>query len=816
MNNKKFNLDILSGKGISSGEYLEENNDTIILPVLSLRGMLVYPYMNGHLDVGRDRSINAVEEAMEDEEALIFLAMQKDPQTDEPEAADIYTIGTVAKIKQLIKLPGRTIRIVVEGLYRAEIVRYIQDDPYIIAQITKREEYLTVSDIEAEALMRTLNRSFDEYAKNSKKVSPEAMIALTSIENPGQFADVVAANLTLKLSDRQAILDELCVNKRLEALISIVTKEIEIVELEKTIVARVRQQMEKSQKEYYLREQLKAIQKELGEKDERIAEVEEIRERMSKITFPEEIELKLNREIERLEKMPPMVAEAMIVRNYIDWLLDLPWDKGTEDCLDIKEAEKILDEDHYGLEKAKERILEYLASCQLKKGLKGPILCFVGPPGVGKTSLARSIARALGRKFVRMSLGGVRDEAEIRGHRRTYIGAMPGRIMQSIKLAESKNSLFLLDEIDKMSSDFRGDPASALLEVLDPEQNNTFVDHYLEVPFDLSQTMFITTANISYDIPRPLLDRMEIIHITSYTEEEKLQIAVRHLVPKQIKEHGLDDYKISFSESAIRMITRAYTREAGVRELERKIAKICRALGRDIIAGKKGPYKVTEANVRNYLGMQKYLDSQPEKEAQIGVVNGLAWTEVGGELLVIEVQTLSGKGKMTITGHLGDVMKESAQAGFTYIRSIADKLAINDNIEENTDFHIHVPEGAIPKDGPSAGITIATALASQLTGRPVKASLAMTGEVTLRGRVLPVGGIKEKLLAAYRGGLETVIMPKENEKDLEEIPQNIRKKLHIHLVDSMSDVLELALMPDPKQQKSNSTPVLTKKRSKKQ
>lgn len=787
-------MDILSGKSINSGKY-EENNDSLILPVLSLRGVLVYPHMNGHLDVGRDRSINAVEEAMEDEEALIFLAMQKDPQTDEPEAEDIYSIGTVAKIRQLIKLPGSTIRIVVEGLYRAEIVRYIQHDPYIIAQVARREEYLTVSDIEAEALMRTLGRCFEDYAKNSKKVPPEAMISLSSIESPGQYADVIAANLTLKLHDRQAILDEFCINKRLEMLIGQVTKEIEIVDMEKRIVARVRQQMEKSQKEYYLREQIKAIQKELGDKDDRLAEVEEIREKMKKMTLPEEVTVKINREIERLEKMPPLVAEAMVVRNYIDWVLDLPWDKETEDCLDIKEAERVLEEDHYGLEKAKERILEYLASCQLKKGLKGPILCLVGPPGVGKTSLARSIARALGRKFVRMSLGGIRDEAEIRGHRRTYIGAMPGRIIQNIKQADSRNSLFLLDEIDKMTSDFRGDPASALLEVLDPEQNNTFFDHYMEVPFDLSKTMFITTANVSYDIPRPLLDRMEIINITSYTEEEKLQIALRHLLPKQIKEYGLDDYQLDVSENAMRAIIRSYTRESGVRELERRIAKICRRVGREIVGGEKGPFKVSEANIDTYLGIPKYIDAKRDQESQIGVVTGLAWTEVGGELLEIEVQTLSGKGKMTITGHLGDVMKESAQAGFTYIRSIAGRLSIPDSIEENTDFHIHVPEGAIPKDGPSAGITIATALASQLTGRAVRANLAMTGEVTLRGRVLPVGGIKEKLLAAYRGGCDTIIMPADNEKDLEDIPPSVRNKLNFHLVNSMDQVLELALMP---------------------
>lgn len=787
---------------VCEGIHKEEEPEQITLPMLPLRGMMVYPYMMVHLDVGRERSINAIEEAMKEEEPLLFLAMQKDPQIDEPDLEDIYQVGTVVQVRQLLKMPGGTLRILAEGLYRGELESYEQYEPYMIANIRPVKEYLTMDDKEVYGLMRVLGNRFEEYAKSSKKVSPEILISLSTVEEPNRYADLVAAALNLKLSDRQATLEEYCINRRISMLIDLINTEMEILELDRRIASRVRQQMEKSQKEYYLREQIKAIQKELGEKDERTAEVEELKEKIAKTRLPKEVQQRLNKELERLEKMPPMVAEAMVVRNYIDWVLALPWYTQTRDKLDIAAAQEILDADHFGLEKPKERIIEYLASAKLTKSLKGPILCLVGPPGVGKTSLARSIARALGRKFVRMSLGGVRDEAEIRGHRRTYIGSMPGRIIQNIRQAGTRNPLFLLDEIDKLGSDFRGDPSSALLEALDPEQNNTFSDHYIELPYDLSRVMFITTANVMYDIPRPLLDRMEIIQMNSYTEEEKFQIALRHLVPKQLKEHGLKAEQLEISDEAITKIIHGYTREAGVRELERRIAKICRRAGRDLVAGEKPPFRVNPENLKYYLGQIKYRGSKRLTEDQVGVTTGLAWTEVGGELLLIEVQTLPGKGKITITGQLGDVMKESVQAGYTYIRSISKELGIADNIEEGTDFHIHVPEGAIPKDGPSAGITMATAIASQLTNRPVRADLAMTGEVTLRGRVLPVGGIKEKVLAAYRSDCLNIILPAENEKDLEELPDNIREKINFHFVTSMEQVLKLALLPAPAKKKS--------------
>ena len=770
-------------------------NEVIKIPLLPLRGMLLYPYMFAHLDVGRDRSIQAIHEAMSNSDKLLFLSMQKDPQTDEPEPEDIYDVGTVAIVKQRLQLPGGSIRILVEGLYRARMLGCSQTKPYMVAELMPLQETVEASTEELEALMRLVHSSFEDLSHLDKKIPPEALAALDLSDEPQHFADMVAGALSLKLPDRQALLEEASINNRLELLLHLSRREKELLELERDISARVRQQMEKNQKEYYLREQIKAIQQELGDKDDRSSEVEELRHRIEESKLPPEILERVNRELDRLARMPSMVAEAMVVRNYIDWVLDLPWSKETIDRIDLQEAKAILEADHYGLEEAKERVLEYLASHKLKAGLKGPILCLVGPPGVGKTSLARSMARCLGRQFVRMSLGGIRDEAEIRGHRRTYIGAMPGRIIQLIKQAGSKNPLFLLDEIDKLGSDFRGDPSSALLEALDPEQNINFSDHYIEAPFDLSHVMFITTANVQYDIPRPLLDRMEIIPVSSYTEEEKLQIALQHLLPKQIKEHGLEEAGLFVSDNAMRSLIRQYTREAGVRELERKLAKICRRVGHDLVLGEAPPFKVTQGNIENYLGIPRYSYGKIDKEPQVGVVTGLAWTEVGGDLLQIEVQTLPGKGKMTITGQLGDVMKESAQAGFTYIRSIGQQLGIADNIEESTDFHIHVPEGAIPKDGPSAGIAMAAALASQLTGRQIASDLAMTGEVTLRGHVLAVGGIKEKILAAHRGGCRQVILPLENKKDMEDIPSNIRKKLKLHFVKSMQDVLDLALLP---------------------
>lgn len=761
------------------------------LPLLPLRGVLVFPFMVIHLDVGRERSVHAIDAAMVGDRE-IFLSMQKDAQTDEPDLSDIYEFGTIAEIKQLLKLPGGTIRVLVEGISRAKIKKLVSEDPYFKVEVEEYREK-DQKDLEAEALMRSLIDLFEQYVKLSKKIPPEAVVSVVTLEEPGRLADVVASHLSLKLTDKQKVLEATEVKARLELLCKILTNEMEILELERKINARVRKQMEKTQREYYLREQLKAIQKELGEKDDRAAEGEELREKLEKAKLPKEVKEKALKEIERLEKMPPMVAEATVVRNYLDWLLALPWNKQTKDRLDINVAEQILDEDHYGLKEVKDRILEYLAIRQLAQKMRGPILCFVGPPGVGKTSLAKSIARALERKFVRMSLGGVRDEAEIRGHRRTYVGAMPGRIIQSIKQAGTKNPVILLDEIDKLGSDFRGDPSSALLEVLDPEQNNAFSDHYIESPFDLSKVMFITTANVQYTIPRPLLDRMEVIHISGYTEEEKLQIAIRHLVPKQIAEHGLKPEQLTISENAIRRIIREYTKEAGVRNLERQIATICRKVARDIVAGKATSGKISAQNVEQYLGIPRFRYGMAEQKSEVGVATGLAVTEVGGDVLSVEATVLKGKGNLTLTGKLGDVMKESAYAGFSYIRSKAADLGIPEDFYEKYDIHIHVPEGAIPKDGPSAGITMATALASTLSNRPVRKDVAMTGEITLRGRVLPVGGIKEKVLAAHRAGVKTVIIPKENEKNLEDVPPNVKRKLEFVLVDHLDQVLPKAL-----------------------
>lgn len=761
------------------------------LPLLPLRGVLVFPFMVIHLDVGRERSVHAIDAAMVGDRE-IFLSMQKDAQTDEPDLSDIYEFGTIAEIKQLLKLPGGTIRVLVEGISRAKIKKLVSEDPYFKVEVEEYREK-DQKDLEAEALMRSLIDLFEQYVKLSKKIPPEAVVSVVTLEEPGRLADVVASHLSLKLTDKQKVLEATEVKARLELLCKILTNEMEILELERKINARVRKQMEKTQREYYLREQLKAIQKELGEKDDRAAEGEELREKLEKAKLPKEVKEKALKEIERLEKMPPMVAEATVVRNYLDWLLALPWNKQTKDRLDINVAEQILDEDHYGLKEVKDRILEYLAIRQLAQKMRGPILCFVGPPGVGKTSLAKSIARALERKFVRMSLGGVRDEAEIRGHRRTYVGAMPGRIIQSIKQAGTKNPVILLDEIDKLGSDFRGDPSSALLEVLDPEQNNAFSDHYIESPFDLSKVMFITTANVQYTIPRPLLDRMEVIHISGYTEEEKLQIALRHLVPKQIAEHGLKLEQLTISENAIRRIIREYTKEAGVRNLERQIATICRKVARDIVAGKATSGKISAQNVEQYLGIPRFRYGMAEQKSEVGVATGLAVTEVGGDVLSVEATVLKGKGNLTLTGKLGDVMKESAYAGFSYIRSKAADLGIPEDFYEKYDIHIHVPEGAIPKDGPSAGITMATALASTLSNRPVRKDVAMTGEITLRGRVLPVGGIKEKVLAAHRAGVKTVIIPKENEKNLEDVPPNVKRKLEFVLVDHLDQVLPKAL-----------------------
>lgn len=771
---------------------LAEKRRTI--PLLPLRGILVFPYMIIHLDVGREKSISALEEAMV-QDRLIMLATQKDAQNDAPQPEDIFSVGTVAEIKQLLKLPGGTIRVLVEGLYRGEIEDFISLDPYYQVQIREFDEDESKTP-EIEALTRTAVNQFEQWVKLSKKIPPETLVSVVVVEEPGRLTDLIASHLSLKIEDKQTLLAAVGITARLERLCEILGREMEILELEKKIHVRVRKQMEKTQKEYYLREQLKAIQKELGEKDERTAEVEEYRERLKEKNLPAEVTEKISKEIDRLEKMSPMVAESGVIRTYLDWLLALPWNIETDDRLDITDAEKILNEDHYGLEKVKERILEYLSIRKLTETMKGPILCLVGPPGVGKTSLARSIARAMERKFVRISLGGVRDEAEIRGHRRTYVGALPGRIIQGMRTVGSKNPVFLMDEIDKMNADFRGDPSSALLEVLDPEQNNTFSDHYIELPYDLSRVLWVVTANVMHNIPRPLLDRMEVISIAGYTEEEKTEIAKRYLIPKQTSDHGLSDKQIAFSEGTIQKIIREYTREAGVRNLERNIANLCRKAARKIVQDKGPVIKITAQNLHTFLGAPKYRHAQAEETSQVGVATGLAWTEVGGEVLPVETSTMKGKGKLLLTGQLGDVMQESAQAGFSYIRSRVKELGIDEDFHENLDIHIHLPEGAIPKDGPSAGITMATAIVSALTGKAIKSGLAMTGEITLRGRVLPVGGIKEKILAAHRAGIKQVMLPKENKRDLDELPANVKRSLDFVLVEHMDEVLKTAMVTE--------------------
>ncbi|MBR2783314.1 MAG: endopeptidase La [Firmicutes bacterium] len=767
--------------------------DWRIMPMMPLRGMLVFPSAVTHLDVGRDRSINAIDYAMNGDDNHIFLTMQRDAQVDDPQLEDVYEIGTIARIRQMMKLPGGTVRLMVEGVCRARICGSLQEEPFFMAEVEPLPEESGADGTELAAYTRLLRTGFTEYAKSSKRIGMDVVTAVTSIEAPGQLADAVASNLDLSTDDRQGLLETTNVARRIEQLIGLLERETEIMEIEQIIANRTRQQMEKSQKDYYLREQMRAIQTELGDGDERGAEVDEYRRKAAEAGLPDYAMDRVEQELKRLEKMPPMVAEAMVITNYLDTILALPWQKKSEENLDIVKAEKILEQDHYGLAKPKERILEYLAACQLKHNLRGPILCLVGPPGVGKTSLARSIARATGREFVRMSLGGVRDEAEIRGHRRTYIGAMPGRIIASLRQAGVVNPLFLLDEVDKLASDWRGDPTSALLEALDPEQNSTFSDHYLEIPYDLSQVMFITTANVQSNIPQPLQDRMEIIEISSYTEDEKLAIAKRHLIPKQLEEHGIEKDRLRFTQGALKKIVRLYTREAGVRELERRIAKVCRRTGRDIVTGKPGPFRVDERNLTYYLGVPRYLEDKLSKAPKLGVANGLAWTEVGGEMLQLEAQTFPGKGKFIITGQLGDVMKESVQAAYTYLRTQADKYGIPADVDEKLDIHVHAPEGAVPKDGPSAGVTITTALASQFSGRKVRGDIAMTGEIDLHGNVLPVGGIKEKLLAAWRNNIRIIILPKECAKDLEELPKNIRDQMELHLVTQVEEVLDLAL-----------------------
>lgn len=764
-------------------------------PLLPLRGLLVYPSMVLHLDVGREKSVKALEKAMV-EDNLILLCSQSEVNIEEPTQEDIFRIGTVAKVRQMLKLPNGTIRVLVEGMERAEIVEYLDNEEYyeVIAKERPEEE---TDDPEVDALMRTVLAQFEHYINLSKKVTPETLAAVSDIEEAGRLADVITSHLSLKIKDKQEILELIDVRKRLEKLLDILNNEREVLELERKISQRVKKQMEKTQKEYYLREQMKAIQKELGEKEGRAGEVEELRAQLDEKGLPDKVREKTLKEIDRLEKMPASSAEGGVIRNYVDWLLSLPWNDKTEDDLDLAKAEQVLNEDHYGLDKPKERVLEYLAVQKLVKKLKGPILCLVGPPGVGKTSLARSIARSLGREFVRISLGGVRDEAEIRGHRRTYVGAMPGRIIQGMKTAGTLNPVFLLDEIDKMASDFRGDPSSALLEVLDPEQNNTFSDHFIEVPFDLSNVMFVTTANAVHNIPRPLLDRMEMLYIPGYTELEKLQIATRYLLPKQKREHGLEEEQLQIGDDAILRTIREYTRESGVRNLEQQVAALCRKAAKKIVSEGTEQIVIKPEDVKDYLGIPKYRYGVAELEDQVGTVTGLAWTEVGGETLVIEVTVVPGAGKLTLTGKLGDVMKESAQAAFSYTRSKAEELGIPTDFHEKNDIHIHIPEGAIPKDGPSAGITIATALISALTGRHVSKDVAMTGEITLRGRVLPIGGLKEKSLAAHRAGYKKILLPKDNERDLRDIPDSVKEDVVFVPVSHMDQVLEHALVEQP-------------------
>jgi ATP-dependent Lon protease len=766
--------------------------DYRMMPLLPLRGVTVFPNVVIHLDVGREQSMAALEYAMVNSREILLVA-QRDAQEAEPDFEGLYTVGTLAEVKQLIKLPGGAFRVLVEGLQRAGIQKVLETNPFYLVQAhVYADEDLHTREEESAA--RDLTAQFESYVKLDKRMSPEMVVAMAGIEESHRLADYVAAQINLKLPEKQAILETFDVRERLEKLSLILGKEIELMELEKKIHMRVRKQMDKNQKEYYLREQVKAIQKELGDKEERAAESDEYREKLAAANLPEEAMEKALKEVERLEKMPPMVAEAAVVRNYLDWLLMIPWNSETEDMIDILEAAKILDEDHYALEAAKERIIEYLAVRKLAADtVKGPILCLTGPPGVGKTSLAKSVARALGRKFVRMSLGGVRDEAEIRGHRRTYVGAMPGRIIQGLRTAGTKNPVFLLDEVDKMSVDFRGDPSAALLEVLDPEQNNTFSDHFVEVEVDLSKVLFITTANVSYNIPRPLLDRMEMIPISGYTEDEKLNIAKRYLWPKQIREHGLKKSQIKIRDAQILTVIQRYTREAGVRGLEREIASICRKTARIIAEGKKKQVTVNEAALGRFLGIPRYRHGESAGESLVGIATGLAWTEMGGEILQIEVTLMKGSGKLILTGKLGDVMKESAQAGFSYVRSRAFALGIREDFYEKYDVHIHIPEGAIPKDGPSAGITMACALISALTGRRILSDVAMTGEITLRGRILPVGGIKEKVLAAHRAGSRVIILPEENKKDLENIPDNIKESLKFVLAADMDSVLGTAL-----------------------
>ncbi|HSB07389.1 MAG TPA: endopeptidase La [Thermodesulfobacteriota bacterium] len=776
-------------------ENLNDRGKKFTVSLLPLRDIILFPHMVAPLLVGRDRSIRAIESSMEKDQRLFFV-LQRVTKVNDPREDDLHMIGTLGTAIQFVKLSDGTVKVLAEGECRGRLLRLIPHEPYALAEVEEIETF-SHPTLETEAMMRSVVNLFGTYAKLAQRGNSELLASLSKMDDPDRLTDTMVVHISLKLEDKQRLLEILRPEKRLEELYRLLRTEIEILQMEHKIRERVKKQMEKSQKEYYLNEQMRAIQKELGDKDDFSAEMRELESKIKEKKMSKEATQKVEKEFKKLKLMPPMSAEATVVRNYIDWFLSLPWSYCTKDKLDLTKAEKILDEDHYGLKEVKERILEYLAVQGLVKKIKGPILCFVGPPGVGKTSLAKSIARSMGRRFVRLSLGGVRDEAEIRGHRRTYVGALPGKIIQSIKKAGANNPVFLLDEVDKMSTDFRGDPSAALLEVLDPEQNHTFNDHYLDVDYDLSKVFFITTANTLYSIPPPLQDRMEVIRIAGYTEPEKVQIAQKFIVPKQIKANGLAPENIHFSDAAIRKMIQGYTRESGVRNLEREIASICRKMAKKVLKeGKEVSVRITAEGIERYLGVPKFRYEKGENQSQVGLANGLAWTEVGGELLTTEVTVMQGKGNLIITGKLGEVMQESAQAAMSYVRSRAERLGLEKSFYQRLDTHIHIPEGAIPKDGPSAGITMATAIVSAHLKVPVRSDLAMTGEITLRGRVLPIGGLKEKILAAHRAGIKRVLIPKDNEKDIKEIPVKILKSIELIQVDHMDEVLRRALVLD--------------------
>ncbi|MCK9418528.1 MAG: endopeptidase La [Nitrospirae bacterium] len=762
------------------------------IPLLPIRDIVVFPYMVLPLFVGREMSIKAIEVALEGNR-MIFLTSQKDINVENPSPSDLYSVGTVGVIMRMLKLPDGRIKILVQGVARAKTVKFLMKEPFYQVEIKTFPDVPVSVNLETEALMRNVKEQIERLVSFGKVILPDIMVVIENVDDPGKLADLAIANMGLKVEQAQEILEITDPLQRIKRINEALGKEIELLSMQQKIQADVRGEIDKTQREYFLREQLKAIQRELGETDDRSEDMRELREKIKEAKMPEKAAKEAEKQLRRLERMHPDAAEASMTRTYIEWLSELPWSKSTKDNLDLKAAHKVLEEDHYDLEKVKERIIEYLAVRKLKEKMKGPILCFVGPPGVGKTSLGKSIARALGREFVRISLGGVRDEAEIRGHRRTYVGALPGRIIQGIKTAGNNNPVFMLDEIDKIGADFRGDPSAALLEVLDPEQNNSFSDHYIGMPFDLSRVMFITTANMTDPIPSPLRDRMEIIRLSGYTEQEKLGIAKSYLIPRQLTEHGITDKQISIPDKTLLDVIAQYTREAGVRNLEREIGHLCRKIARKVAEGEEGLVTITPQNLHTYLGVQRFMPEVEREQDEVGVVTGLAWTETGGDILYIEATTMRGKGQLTLTGHLGDVMKESAHAALTYVRSRAEKLGIQPDVFAKTDVHIHVPAGAIPKDGPSAGVTMATALASVFTNTPVRKDIAMTGEVTLRGRVMPIGGLKEKTLAARRAGIKTVILPKENEKDLEDLPKYLRKDMHFIFATIVDDVLAAAL-----------------------